>query len=483
MTIHDLPQDETLPQLSTVLDPQAMRSVFQHGLFDTDAAASGARLAPHWEVRDCALTWTKYRPGWDCRMAYELTLYDPAREWTLTQRLYGRIYALGRRSARDRQPPRESLVAVEAGPGFAFLPALDMIVWGFPNDRKLTGLPRLVDTQYLESKLGAALQQSVCKARDIGTQDWRIVRSETMHYVPERTCTVRTTLEGAGPLGRSARLTLYGKTYGGDEGQTTWHHMRRLCASLACQEGRLRVPEPCAYWPDAKILFQHALEGVPLADLATDRKRWLDGVRQTGIVVAALHTTDIGCLERDDTTELLDKLTHVRQLASQLRLPCADPMADIVSRLGQLAESVPRTPIVTLHGDLHSKNVLIDRRGAGLIDLDNVHRGPAWHDVGSFVAALLATGRILRWSRTASEEAAHVFLDAYQAAVPWPTDPVALRWYTALCLIAERVFRSLTRMKAGQLRLVDGFVQLSGQLLEEDHLVGSVPAVSCRGLP
>src|SRR5204863_4699689 len=67
--------------------------------------------------------------------------------------LYGRIYAAGGALSRFRRAQSACLVRPRFGRPLLHLPELDMVVWVFPNDRKLTGLSLIADERRLKDEL------------------------------------------------------------------------------------------------------------------------------------------------------------------------------------------------------------------------------------------------------------------------------------------------------------------------------------------
>ena len=86
-------------------------------------------------------------------------------------------------------------------PGFeqlAYLPETEMVVWSFPNDRKLTHLPQLLNLEFLASYLPATLTSlGLGDSREIET-----IATEVLHYLPERSCMIRYRLTIETPVDR-----------------------------------------------------------------------------------------------------------------------------------------------------------------------------------------------------------------------------------------------------------------------------------------
>ncbi|MDH3664027.1 MAG: phosphotransferase, partial [Alphaproteobacteria bacterium] len=139
-------------------------------------------------------------------------------------------------------------------------------------------------------------------------------------------------------------------------------------------------------------------------------------------------------------------------------------IAAVVDRLKALAPNDAASPIATLHGDCHAKNVLVVRDEIALIDLDNVAIGPPLHDVGSFAAALIHGALVTR--RPVGDVLSDIgaFVESYRRNVPWPVSDEAVAWYTATALLQERVYRTITRLKPGRLGLIGVLIDLADDL-------------------
>ena len=152
ISIYEAPRDAALPQLATVLDIAAMRAIFQAVYFTGEHSGTEIQTVPLrqtdrrvFQLQACQIERVKYKPGRNCLICYRLQFYDPQTGARDEQILSARVYPLGRSASRFRKAQARLLVQPKIGPPLLHLPALGMVAWGFPNDRKLTGLGRLMD--------------------------------------------------------------------------------------------------------------------------------------------------------------------------------------------------------------------------------------------------------------------------------------------------------------------------------------------------
>lgn len=463
ISVTEIPYDERLPQLAAVLDTDVMGVRLQTALF----GKSGGRL----QVSDCQIERIKYKPGRNCLVVYQLVFTDRFSGSTVKQRLTARIYEPGGSAARFKRAQTAHLIQPPIGPPLLHLPDLDMVVWSFPNDRKLDTLPQLADVDCLRQVI---LPPLIAAAFGPG---WQITSLERTiaHYNPEHTCMIRVSVEmHHKQTGEAQSCVLYGKSYYNGEGAQTYDLMRQLWE----QQTALRIAQPLAYDARSRILWQMGLSGRTLLTYAWDDPCFLAWMRKAGAAVATLHQTKLTFSQDSRCVDWRTQLQAMERLLSQVRPSCGQDVEKVVRHLlnngtmnnEEMNKEQLRDmePIATLHGDLHLGNFFITGNQVALIDLDNLHLGSPWKDVGSFVAGLLYRGLLLEIPDTLTHRAIAAFCESYRQHVPWPLPQAALNWYTAAALINERAFRCVTRLKDGRLDIVDRLVELALQLLESE---------------
>ncbi|WDT82855.1 MAG: hypothetical protein MPW14_24895 (plasmid) [Candidatus Manganitrophus sp.] len=202
----DIPHDAALPQLADVLNRSKMKALFQAEFFPEG----------RFRIEACSIERVKYKPGKNCLVCYRLEIRDRMTQQVFTQRLSTRIFEKGGAISRFKKAQLQNGVMPVLGRGVSHLPALDMVVWVFPNDRKLQGLPKITDSIYLKEKLLPDLMRSAFGPEWIISE----LSNEVVHYVPEHTCTVRVSLRlKNSESNRTKVMTLYGKTYYNEEGE------------------------------------------------------------------------------------------------------------------------------------------------------------------------------------------------------------------------------------------------------------------------
>jgi aminoglycoside phosphotransferase (APT) family kinase protein len=160
----------------------------------------------------------------------------------------------------------------------------------------------------------------------------------------------------------------------------------------------------------------------------------------------------------------LEKFTRTAATITHVR----PDVTSLAQRLAQLliAKHREANEAALLHGDLHPKNILLDRERVVLLDLDQAAVGNPAADLGSVIAGLYCNACVgsLAWAEALSLQRA--FLTGYG-----PHDVQSLRWHVAAALLQERALRSVTRVRLDSLAklpeiLATAYAVLNGGLGE-----------------
>ena len=423
-------RDNKLLQLNTALNTNIMKSVFQNSVIGLP-------------VEDCQIIQSRYKPGRNCLISYRLKIRNAETNEASEQILCARIFPSNESLSRFVKAQKQFLITPKFGATLTHIADLEMIVWAFPNDRKLTGLPALTNldrlrTEILPSALG---------------DDYKLIslRSEIVHYVAEHTCTIKVNLElSEVKTSKTQTQILYGKTYYNDEGANTFQAMRELKAQI-------QIAQPLVYQPEIKTLWQFGLNGKPLNEYDVNDEHLL---AKAAAAVAALHQSNVTCARASTLPDVLLNLQATASLYALSNPSGQQTLTALVNRLMTQSQTLAMRPTAVLHGDLHLKNFFVVDENVALIDLDNLAYGDPLQDVGSFIAGL--------WYRSLQPGAAkprsqiNSFLAAYKNHISFSIPQSDLNWYVAAMLIAERVSRCITRLKPG--RSADELIKLADQI-------------------
>ena len=409
-------QDAQLPQLSTVLNPAMMQLVLERAL--------------NCQVKSCQILQCRYKPSKTCLVSYALTMLGRHQEQIVSVRIYPENQSLAHyQKARATASLNQHVLHI---------PALEMVVWVFPHDRKIRALRDITDTERLQTEI---LPQVV--AEGFGA-DWQIaaLHSSIVHFVAEHTCTVKVQLDLT-KAGERKSPVLFGKTYYNDHGATTFQAMQSL------RQHGLHLARPLSYQPHLQTLWQAGLEGQTLNDLMTE-PCFAALLSQAAAAVARLHSlgTQVTAVAHTSSNRL-ETLAKTASLLSLVKPDSKARMDTLASQLVETSDMRPTRPMALLHGDLHLKNFFVTTDQIALIDLDNVCLGDPLADLGSFVASLYY--RQLLGELPNASELIHAFIEVYRRHVSWQFSDVELRWHVVASLLGERVSRCITRLKASHL--------------------------------
>ena len=443
------PPDAALASLAEALDEDRM------------ARELGALLRPWYYVRSCEVTRVKYRPGRSAVIGYRLSVDDVRTGAVRDQLVCGGLYPTGQAWERHRKAC--AIARTEGGMlrPVSLIEELGMVVWAFPNDRKLDGLPVLADVSRLRDELLAEL------VRERWGERWRIagLADRVVSYFPEHACTVRVDLTLADWVEGTIRSWgVFGKTRYDAAGRDTFAIMRDLWDSDAHRRGDVALARPLAYQSRHRVLWQEAVAGSTLDRYLDDSALGPRLGDRVGRALAAFHGSGVAAPRTVTVASILDGLEETARVVG-LVLPRGHArVSGVVARLRERAATLDRTVRATLHGDLHSKNIMIDGEQVILIDLDRVSGGPPLAELGSLIAEIRY--RAARSSRTpdGGGALAEALVRSYRQHAAWPVRSAELDWYTAAALIGERVHRCLTSLKPGRTDIVDDLIGLAEDL-------------------
>jgi len=444
-----IPIDNILNHLETALNTEKMKTVFQQHLYPALSI----------RIETCNIERIKYKPQKNCHVSYRLSFKKNHANNTNEQLVCARFYEQAGSISRflkesDKENSQNLLIHI---------PELDCVTWVFPNDRKLINLERVTDPDFLCQQVAPKLVLNVYGS------DWAINKfnSEIIRYVPEQNCSVRIQLEIAQSQSKQQKkMVVYGKNFYNQSGQQVYHIMCQLWDSEVCKQGILNIPKPLLYHSQYRMLWQMGVPGVMLSELYANQTLFLNGVANSARQIALLHQVPLHDCPRNNQEKIVQELHKVGQLLKKFNVPCRQEITNLIEKLVGFFSNVMPEHQVTLHGDLHLKNILVDSDRVFLIDLDNISLGNPLLDIGSFIAAILnleLTGSI---PSSFAEQTIEVFLPVYCEAVPWTVNTTDLRRYIAMALVVERIFRSFTRLKAGRMEIIEDLLKQAETMLD-----------------
>lgn len=446
-----LPDDPVLPHIARVLDTVAMSQVFADAL-------SGHVT----QLEGCRVDRVRYRPRRNCTISYQLHLRDRRTGVRFEQRVTARMDSRADSSRRHARAQRSNWLCSAAGPSLHAIPAMDMVTWWWPNDARLLAPRLLADGGALRERvlpgLVAALGVSGSALADHAV--------EIVHYVPERRLTAQVRLRWR-LHGPSVEQLVYAKASRDADGCAAQANLRRLQRSPAWRAGRLRTPRALLWQPALGLGWQDGIPGRPLPELPAAQANSLAGA--LGAQLAALHGIPIESARTVRAPELRARLVVVTAvLAQALGAPAA--VSHAAARLEQGLHWLRDAPAVTLHGDLHPRNVLAQGGRLALIDLDDLHRGAALLELGAWFSHAIYRALLEGASPMRDRLAWQALLDGYARAGGCVPAAPALAWATAWNLLTQRAWRCVVHLKPGRFAIAPALVDLAASLADVDGL-------------
>lgn len=413
-------RDTALPELATLLDPEAFVAAIQPHV-------------PDFEPESAKVVYLKYKPRTNCLAAYKIEV--GGREVDVYAKTFGpdadvKIHnALKRKRKADPSLGAGRVVLAERAISAAF----------FPNDDKLKQLGKLSEDR------GKVLESLFPDRPELWDGELRMLR-----YKPERRYVARVTVDG------EPRAIL--KFYREEDYRTARRNAGAFGEGFG-SSGAFRMADLLGSSGERHALAFEWLPGRSLGEALADPEGRSEALRIAGAALAEFHAQPaegLRRLTREDEGEVLVSLVEPLIFNSpRLEGKVRTLAATLSERL--LRTPSPQRPI---HGDFYEDQVLIGDGTATLLDLDEAVLGDPAADLGLFMAHLEKDAMSGGFDRDAVAPAAESLLEGYRAEGT-EMDPERVRFYTAVGLfrLAPHPFRSREpewpEITAGILRRVE----------------------------
>jgi aminoglycoside phosphotransferase len=414
-----LAADPALPQRDLLLDEAVMKEYLSRMIARTG----------DFSVEDCERLRTKYRIGASLRVLYEVG--GSGRSYRIAARAFPRTRHVTKRLASPSE-----IHAAE----------LNTTFWIFPHDRKMKQL--------------AVLNEIPEELREIGGHEW--MKSRIVGHAPEKSVTAQC-------LTANDKIHAYVKIYAGDEGRSFFSTYIHLAGQ---SQKHLHAPRTLAYCERHHLLLLEAVPGVVLSALTRAPRR--RAFFRLGRALRELHATTPPASVPQSTRFTPETLTRSAATIGEARPDVAAVVQRLSERLAAQYETYNADEWMFLHGDLHAKNILLDRERLFLLDLDQAAIGVAAIDLGSVIASLHCDACIgsLTWREASSLR--HAFLSGY-GPLEGVTTVESLRWHVAAALLHERALRGVTRIRPRVLHKLPQLLQIAAAVLNGGIGANQVP--------
>lgn len=310
------------------------------------------------------------------------------------------------------------------------LPELDLVVWRFPEDPRLTALPDLVSPQRAAGTLPPVVRDVL--ALPEGAEP----RVTVVRYQPEASVTLR--LEA----GLETEPSVFAKHLADGTVVDIAARHQALWSTTDPARGLL-IAEPLAVDPVRRVLWTRGVAGRPLTE-AVRPDRLSEATAPLGPLLAALHASSVATTSSIGVHDLLVEAHKKADKLARAHPPIAPLVTGLVAAATTRRRAVVRERGCTLHGDFHLDQLVSSAAGPVLVDLDSLLVGPPEVDLAEFLVDLAL--RDLPGAVT--HEVARALLSSYTTATGAGVDAALL----SVCADAEfvnRCYRHLRRHSPG----------------------------------
>ena len=324
------PADPALPQLATLLDPDAVAEVL------------GRHLDGHHGVDRVSVRYVRYKPGTNAVVDYDVAtsagrsraVLMVAADRDLARRATGRLGRALAAKVGDRAPGPQPL---------AFVPELSTLVQWLPLD---VWLPALAEPPVeLAARAGVMVDEAP--------------ECHLVAYKPRRRAVLRVDGHVLKLYADQAAFAL------------------AAAALLAGPRLPVRTASPAGLATDLLVTAQEVIDGRPVDDPVA-------AAAEAGGVLAALHG---GRTRR--ALRRLDPMAAAAATAGTVGALVPPLHGRLERLLRRLHADAPRPEATLCHGDFHARQLLATDSGLALLDLDELGLGPPGGDLATYGAHLL----------------------------------------------------------------------------------------------
>lgn len=324
----------------------------------------------------------------------------------------------------------------------------DAVAWIFPEDPELPCLPAMIDRSFILRRMGRHVDLPF-HPDQIG---W-----DLMSYLPWKRCSIH------------YRLPLPERDFVGKMHASVMETHRNMMRLWKSPLRRFRMPRPIGVDEDLGVRWEAFVEGRRIEGLFSEIS--FNSLTEKVVYdLASLHQIPLENLAPNGSEEVIHRIE--RKIMPRIRemLPSLGAAADAFYKtLVQKARSLPDLPGVTLHGDFHAANLLVDLEGPIFVDMDSIALGDPAYDLSLFGSRLLliALQRGERIGAVADVVAnlGEIYESVSGRAIPKRT----FAWYMAALLVGRQIKVCMGHRAPSLERLAPALLACAREMLEREQ--------------
>ncbi|MCI0694731.1 aminoglycoside phosphotransferase family protein [candidate division KSB1 bacterium] len=437
------------PQLYDIADPEKLAPMLEHYL-------APSSISDEIQVDECAVDDLYYKPGVNCRMVLTTKLHRQNNSESDRQIFFGKLFhsQSAAKKALD-SINHEDLTQPKFGPAVTYVPEWEMVLWAYPNDPNLPGLPLMFDADKILALIRAAPEKFGLNHPPAA------LRATMTKYVPGKRCGFIYRPEApSNSQEANGSQAIYGKAYSKGKGEEAYWIMKQIWESAACQKGAFKIPRPYWYDPKTEIIWQEALTGQPFGDLK-NLPDLPEMVKEIGVCLAAFHGTPLQLPQEMTLNFKVDRVREVVATISEIFPDYAQACSVMGQKLSDAAARLGPGPLTPVHASFKFSHIFATARGIAFIDFDGANMGDPGYDLGRFIAHVYSMAAGEKIAPELAEQTVMNFCASYNRAALSPVPQERIDWFAASHLMRSEVYKSVKRMNP---RLMSKLLEIADAL-------------------
>ena len=427
-------KDQEFPQLREITNEQLLNQVIGEHI-STISPPSGDHLNS-WKIKR-----VYYKPGDECRFMFTANIANNGSNGASEQLFFGKLFYLLDAKEVFKRQKAQALVTPKYGPAVTYIPRWKMVLWAYPNDPEIAGLPKMFANQNILKLAQANPENFGMHTAPTG------IKREMKKYVPGKRCGFVYTMNSAPSETNDSPPAhkVFGKIYENDDGANAYHVMTQLWNSDARKKGQLIFPQAYSYDSKNKILWQESLTGQSLAKYAGDLENLPVLATEIGLRLAALHNTRIELPKIMSIDFLLAELEKSVTAVSRNFPNHAKACVAIQKKLHATVNQLESGFESTVHASFKFSHIFESEKGIAFIDFDGANIGDPGYDVGRFLSRFYRMKAFHKISPRLAKQSIRNFREAYNQLANKPMSQKRINWFTASHLVSSDIYKLVKR--------------------------------------